>query len=56
MNNFTYAVGRAAALILFLYPMATVLLPVGWENLTLGVMAHIGVTWLNEYAHTSTTS
>lgn len=52
MNNFTYAVGRAAALVLFLYPIATQLLPKGWEDITLGVAAHIIVTWLNEYIHT----
>lgn len=53
-NNFTYSLGRTAALFLFLYPMATQLLPIGWENITLGFVAHIGVTWLNEYAHTTT--
>lgn len=54
MNNFTYAVGRAAALLLFLYPIAVQILPVGWENVSLGVIAHIAVTWLNEYLHTPT--
>lgn len=56
MNNFTYAVGRAAALVLFLYPIATQLLPIGWENITLGVISHIIVTWLNEYLHAPTTT
>lgn len=56
MNNFTYAVGRAAALVLFLYPIATQLLPKGWEDITLGLVAHIAVTWLNEYIHTPATT
>lgn len=51
MNNITYALGRTAALILFLLPMATIWLPNGWENLTLGVIFHFLITVLNEKAH-----
>lgn len=55
MNNFTYALGRTSALLLFLLPMITTWLPNGWENLTLGVIFHVLVTYLNEKAHPEVT-
>lgn len=51
MNNFTYAIGRTSALLLFILPMAATWLPSGWENLTLGILFHVGITYLNEWAH-----
>jgi hypothetical protein len=51
MNNFTYAVGRAAALLAFLAPLIVQIFPPGWADSTLGFVFHVAVTWLNEWAH-----
>lgn len=55
MNNFTYALGRTSALLLFILPLAASWLPTGWENLTLGIVFHVLMTYLNEKAHPEVT-
>jgi hypothetical protein len=41
---------------LFVVPIAVQILPAGWENVTLGFIFHIGMTWLNEAAHAPSTT
>lgn len=53
-NNFTYSLGRTAALVAVLAPFVFQVFPAGWQDLTLGFVLHAAVTWLNEYAHTTT--
>jgi len=50
-NNFTYAIGRTLALVAFLAPTAMQILPPGWQDVTLGFLAHAAVTYINEYLH-----
>ena len=49
--SFTYWVGKVASLFVFAYPVLTGMLPHGWENVTLGVVAHFIVDYANQYYH-----
>lgn len=51
--EFSYWVGKVASTLVLVAPLIMNLLPHGWENITLGVVAHLALDWLNQEAHTA---
>lgn len=49
--NFSYWVGKVLTLVAFVAPVLFQLLPSGWENVTLGVLLHGVVDWINQTYH-----
>lgn len=49
--SFSYWVGKIVTLLVLFAPAAFQLLPAGWENLTLGVILHGVVDYLNQKYH-----
>ena len=53
MSRFQFSkwVGNVLGLLVLVAPYAFQLAPQGWENITLGVVAHGFVDWANRYIH-----
>lgn len=49
--SFSYWIGKLLTLGVLVAPVAMTILPLGWENITLGVVLHGVVDFLNQKYH-----